>query len=281
MLIIDTHAHIYSPDETRYPPREKPNRPPGGKASLKDLRRVCVANGVDGVCAVQTSSFYHFDNRYTVDSAAANRSWVTGVCTLNPDDPMSPDLLRRYVREFNVTAMRSIPAASDRYTDVGVEALWKTAQELDIVINVLTGRERVDQVETLIRKFPKLRVLIDHGFNLRAGDGLEPTLAALRRVAKYPNVHVKLTFVPTGSASGFPCADMHQPCLDVIKIFGAERCAWGSDFPNHLWTPKVTFAEHLRIFTTALPLSDSDRRAVLGTTANRLYFGGKLQDEQA
>ena len=47
------------------------------------------------------------------------------------------------------------------------------------------------------------------------------------------------------------------------------------------WTPKVTFAEHLRIFTSVLPLSEADRRAVLGETANRLYFRGKLKDEQA
>ena len=39
MLIIDTHAHIYSPDEKRYPPIEKPLRPPGGKGSLEDLQR--------------------------------------------------------------------------------------------------------------------------------------------------------------------------------------------------------------------------------------------------
>ena len=39
MLIIDTHAHIYSPDEKRYPPIDKPLRPPGGKGSLEDLQR--------------------------------------------------------------------------------------------------------------------------------------------------------------------------------------------------------------------------------------------------
>ena len=39
MLIIDTHAHIYSLDEKRYPPIEKPLRPPGGKASVEDLQR--------------------------------------------------------------------------------------------------------------------------------------------------------------------------------------------------------------------------------------------------
>jgi len=34
MLIIDTHAHIYSDDEKRYPPIDKPLRPPGIKGTL-------------------------------------------------------------------------------------------------------------------------------------------------------------------------------------------------------------------------------------------------------
>ena len=67
----------------------------------------------------------------------------------------------------------------------------------------------------------------------------------------------------------------------MVDAFGSERCVWGSDFPNHLWTPKLTFAEHLRIFTEALPLKTGDRENILGGTANRLYFGGKLEDEAA
>ena len=34
MLIIDTHAHIYAEDEKRYPPIDKPLRPPGLKGTL-------------------------------------------------------------------------------------------------------------------------------------------------------------------------------------------------------------------------------------------------------
>ena len=69
MLIIDTHTHIYSPDEKRYPPAKerlehgwkgepmsKPLRPPG-KASLEDLRQESRANGVAAVCAIQTATF--------------------------------------------------------------------------------------------------------------------------------------------------------------------------------------------------------------------------------
>ena len=37
MLIVDTHAHIYAEDEKRYPPIDKPLRPPGVKGTLGDL----------------------------------------------------------------------------------------------------------------------------------------------------------------------------------------------------------------------------------------------------
>ena len=42
MLIIDCHAHIYSPDENRYPTVDQPLRVPGGKASIEDLRHSMV-----------------------------------------------------------------------------------------------------------------------------------------------------------------------------------------------------------------------------------------------
>ena len=53
MLIVDCHAHIQSIDEKRYQPKDKPLRPPGGRASVEDLRRVSQANGVRAVRAVQ------------------------------------------------------------------------------------------------------------------------------------------------------------------------------------------------------------------------------------
>ena len=67
MDIVDTHAHVYAPDEERYPPIEEPLRPPGGKGSLEDLRAEIQSNGVSAACIIQTSSFYRFDNRYILD----------------------------------------------------------------------------------------------------------------------------------------------------------------------------------------------------------------------
>jgi len=272
MLVIDTHAHIYSPDEKRYPPIEKPLRPPGGKGSIEDLKKESQANGVSAVCTIQTSTFYRFDNRYICDTAAVNKDWVAGVCTLDPDDTHSPGLLRHHAEKFGLRGMRSIPARDGRLDHPGVRALWKSAMEGGLVINVLINRDKADQCATLLKAFPGLRVVLDHCLNLKAGEEEQAILADVLKLSAYKNLHAKLTFIPTGSRTGFPCADMHASCLKVIDAFGPERCVWGSDFPCELWTPRVSYADHLRIFQQALPLSEDARAAILGTTSRRLWF---------
>ena len=274
MLIIDTHAHIYSPDEKRYPPIDKPLRPPGGKGSLEDLQRESRANGVKAVCAIQTSTFYRFDNRYICDSAHTHKDWIAGVCTLDPDDPHGPGLLQQFVRDYRIRGMRSIPAKNGQLNHSGVRALWKTGLEQGIVINLLIDRAKAPEADLLLKEFSSLRVVLDHCLNLKAGPEFQAILADVLRLSRHKNLHAKLTFLPTGSASGYPCADMHAACLKIIDAFGPERCVWGSDFPCELWTPKVTYAEHMKIFAEALPLKDSARAQILGETARRLWFPG-------
>ena len=277
MLIIDTHAHIYSPDEKRYPPIEKPLRPPAGKASVEDLQRESRANGVKAVCAIQTSTFYRFDNRYICDSARAHPDWIAGVCTLDPDDPHSPGLLQQFVRDYRIRGMRSIPAKNGQLNHAGVRALWKTGLEQGIVINVLIDRDKAPEADVLLKEFSGLRVVLDHCLNLKAGPDFQTILAEVLRLSRHKNLHAKLTFLPTGSTTGYPCADMHAACLKIIDAFGPERCVWGSDFPADLWTPKVSYAEHLKIFTEALSLKDAARAQILGETARRLWFPGMEQ----
>ena len=271
-MIIDCHAHIYGEDEKTYPTIPKPYRPPAGKGTLRHLKQEMQAAGVRYVTAIQTSTFYRWDNRFTTDSARVNKQFMVGVCTLNPDDPGSGDLLERYVRQFNVRGMRSVPAKSGRLVDPGVEKLWATAQRLGIVINVLTNRDKVEQIESMVKRHPGLRVVIDHCLSVKAGPTLQPTLTAMISLARFANVHAKLTFIPTGTAQQYPCRDMHNACLQIIEAFSPARCVWGSDFPCELWCPKVSYVEHLKIFTHELGLDSTTKRAILGETAQRLWF---------
>jgi predicted TIM-barrel fold metal-dependent hydrolase len=274
MDIVDTHAHIYAPDERRYPPIEKPLRPPAGKGSLEDLRRESEANGVAAACIIQTSSFYRFDNRYILDSAKAAPEWTAGVVTLDPDNPDSGAQLARYARDFGVKGLRSNPASDGRIDHPGVRALWRAAADLGIVINLHIQRELAAQAEKLLEEFSSAPVVLDHSLYPKVGPELDDILAAVSRLARHANLHAKLSFVATGSRGGHPCADMHNACLQIIHWFGPERCVWGSDFPCGLWTPRVSYAEALDIFENLLPLSESARQQILGQTARKLWFNG-------
>ena len=272
MLIIDCHAHIYGEDETKYPTIEKPYRPPQGTGTLTHLRREMKAAGVRYVTAIQTSTFYRWDNRFTADSSRANPDWMGGVCTLDPDDPHSPGLLEQYAREYNVRGMRSIPAADGRLDHPGVVKLWQTAERLGIVINVLVNRDKRDELSAMLERQPKLRVVLDHCLNIKVGPDLDAIVSDTVKLTRHSNLHAKLTFIPTGSDEPYPCRDLHDACRDVIRAFGADRCVWGSDFPCELWCPKVTYAQHLKIFTHELGLDEATQIGILGRTAERLWF---------
>ena len=109
-LIVDCHAHIYGEDEAKYPTIADPYRPPKGTGTVPHLTREMRAAGVRYVTVIQTSTYYRWDNRFTVDTARANPDRMVGVCTLNPDDPDSPRVLEEYVAGYNVRGMRSIEA---------------------------------------------------------------------------------------------------------------------------------------------------------------------------
>lgn len=278
MLIVDTHAHIYSEDEKKYPPIEKPYRPPAGTGTVAHLRRMALENKVKGVCIVQTSTFYRWDNRFICDTAAAEREWTAGVCTLDPDDSHSPGQIQHYAQKYGIRALRSIPGRDGRMDSDGVANLWKACGEAGLTVNVLCNRDNTDRLARMLEKFRRQPVVIDHCLNLKAGPEQEAIVADMLRLSKYPNTYAKLTFMATGSALEYPFRDMHEPCRRIIQAFTPERCIWGSDFPCELWTPKATYAQNLRLFTDELGLDKRTQQLVLGRVANRLYFRGALAE---
>ena len=278
MLIIDTHAHLFSADEQRYPPRASPSRPPPETGTLEHVQREMKANGVERICAIQVGGFYAYDNRFICDSAKAHPDWIAGICTLDPNDPHSPGLLAAYVRDYGIRGMRSVPGRGPegrRLDHPGVRARWKTALDNGITINQLTGYEHAEEADRLLAEFPGLRVALDHTLGLAADGPIKETLAALGTLARRPNCHTKLSFIangPQGCQDGYPCRDFHDVVMQVIGMFGPERCAWGAHFPLEKYSPALTYAQALRIYQEELPLSAAARAEILGATADRLYF---------
>jgi L-fuconolactonase len=279
LQIVDTHAHIYHPDETRYPKVAEPLRPPDGTGDVVHLKREMAAAGVARAVLVQTGTAYRWDNRLLADTARANADWAVGVCTLDPAAPESVTELERLVTGHNVRGLRMEPTRGrdSVFDHPGARHLWATAERLGIVICAHIRSPFIGQLAALLAAYPDVPVVLDHAAYPRAAEGVDSeAVVRVAGLARFPNLHLKLTFAVTGSEEGYPFRDMHPILLRLIEAFGPDRCMWGSDFPCELWLQgKATYQSHLSLFTEALELSQGEQRSILESTSLRIWFSGR------
>jgi predicted TIM-barrel fold metal-dependent hydrolase len=138
---------------------------------------------------------------------------------------------------------------------------------------VMDDLDLVPQIEELCLKLGDLRIVIDHCLMLNSTRKTESTIASMKKLSYLPNVYAKLTSGSHGSARVYPHEDMHGLLRQVIDAFTPDRCVWGSNFPNALWSKGTSYAQNLSLFTDELGLSQTDQEAILGKTAQTLWFG--------
>ena len=273
MNIIDAHPHIYSSDLQKYPTIDDAWNP-GEPATAEDLKAKMDDASVAKAVFIQTSTFYAHDNRYVMDSVRQHSEWATGVVTLSPDDSQHVEVLENAVANYSVRGLRG---TSDQNGEIGspnVRRLWSKARDLGITVNcmVMDDLERLYEIELMARQLDDLNIVIDHCFMLNTIRKTEETLQSLERLSNLPNVNAKLTSGTHGSARIYPHEDMHTPLKRVIEAFTPQRCVWGSNFPNALWSKGTTYAQNLSLFTDEIGLSQTDKEAILGKTSERLWF---------
>ena len=159
-------------------------------------------------------------------------------------------------------------------TALGVCTLCFHARRVGIVINVLIRLPLADELEIMLQRHPQLPVVLDHCMFAHADDGMQgDELQRTLQLARYPNLHAKLTWLVAGSDQESPFADTPPLLRAVIDAYGPDRCVWGSDFPCEFYTPKTTYAGHLELFRQELGLSVAEQEAILSSTPGRLWFG--------
>lgn len=266
MPIVETHAHLYSEDEERYPPRPNPSRTPEGTGTVEHLQAVRREVGVTHVVAVQTHSFYEWDNRLTADAIRDHGDWMTGVCNLRSDDPQSPGELARLVGEYGFRGFRlEYPPGGEAYYHPGSVAICERARELGAVIcSHANGVAHLPDLARLLREFPEMPFCTDHCCYPKVDD--PSILEAVLELARFPNLHAKISFYLQRSP------DLVQMARRVVQAFGPDRCMWGGDFPAQKWHPDLTYGEHLEIMTQEICQSPAEQEAILASTPMRIWF---------
>lgn len=240
MKIFDTHTHVISPDTSAYP-----KDPIGGHQSeWSQARPVDAASllqalddaGIARAVVVQASTVYGHDNRYVVDTVRANPTRFVGVYSI---DALAPDAVERIdhwqaegLSGFRLfTTGSTMPGQSDWLGHKHSYPAWAHAEKLGIPVCLQMTMEGLPALRSLLERFPRVRVLLDHCARPDLSDGAPFTRAkALFDMASFPGVFLKLTNRTLAAATAGK-SDPRDFLDKIIDVFGAGRIAWGSNFP--------------------------------------------------
>lgn len=274
---IDIHPHIIADDTARYP-----LAPVGGHQSTWSRERPITvpqmiaamdAAGVGKSAIVQASTCYGHDNSYVADAVAAHPDRFTGVFSVDVLSPDAPQRMRHW-RSRGLTGMRLFTFGSTMsrqatwLDDPQTYPAWECSAELGISVCLQMAPEGIPQAINMAQRFPSVRIIVDHCARANLDDGPPYTAAsALMGLARYPNIHLKLTpLVFAKAASGKASPETFFPLL--VSEFGASRLAWGSNYP----ASPGTLAELLAAARDSLAcLRQEDQAWIFAKTAQALY----------
>ncbi|HKW82416.1 MAG TPA: amidohydrolase family protein [Burkholderiaceae bacterium] len=133
---------------------------------------------------------------------------------------------------------------------------------------IQTGPIGLPQVRMLAEKFSTVNIILDHLGRPDVLDGPPYANAAgLFALADLPNLYLKLTPRIFGDVKKERAsAETFFP--RVVEAFGAQRLAWGSNFPTSPGTLKAILATAEAGLAS---LGEEERAWIFGKTAQKLY----------
>jgi L-fuconolactonase len=278
MPLVDIHPHIVSPDTKKYP-----LDPLGGTQSTwsterpttyDDLLRAMDEAGVAKAAIVHSSTAYGFDNSYVADAVAAVPSRFAGVYSI---DVLAPDVIKTFdhwmgrgcsgMRLF--TTGSTLPDQATWFADPKSYPFWEHAAAKNIPVCVQMKQEGIPLLRQIMDRFPKVTMILDHLSQTPFKEGppykaADPFLA----LAKYKQIYLKITPVNVTPKGGWGSGAPDTFFAKFVDAFGAERIAWGSNFPNSIGTMKEILAAAQKAFSFA---KASDQDWIFGKTALTLY----------
>ena len=270
---IDAHQHFWTLERGDYGWLT-----PDLKALYKDftpsdLTPLLKENNINGTVLVQAAPTLA-ETHFMLDLAKQN-DFIKGVVGwVDFESPNVDKTIAVLAAEPKLVGLRPMIqdiADSSWMLEEQLNRAFESIIEQNLVFDALTLPIHLPNLQELLRRYPDLTVVIDHGskpvireqqFSLWAAD-----MAAIALESK---ALVKLSGIVTEANTDWSTIEL-QPYVDhLLKSFGPSRIIWGSDWPV------CTLASSYQDWCTATDellssLSSDERDAVLGGNAVRTY----------
>lgn len=280
--LIDSHQHLWVMSEREYSWIEPSYGPLFDDFTPERLAPEIPASGVTSSVLVQAADSYE-DTFYMLD-VAAHSDFVRGVVAWVPFD--RPKEARAAIEVLTKNPLvKGFRNLSHDYSNPKYENddAWIIRPEVLETIGYIEASgltldyvsvkpEQTKNVVMLARKFPKLKIIVDHFAKPPiATKEIEPWASSMKEIAAFPNVYTKLSGLNTASdLENWTVADW-QPYVDLmVETFGVERIMLGGDWP--VIVLGNTYVEVWKAQLEVIDKLSSDQKAWLKSkTAKSVY----------
>ena len=158
---------------------------------------------------------------------------------------------------------------------------WMLQKELAPVFEYLIAKgltfdalvlpEHLDALYILLKRYPDLKVVIDHGGKPPIEQGMSQAwLEKIALIAAETSAYCKLSGLVT-EAGDNPCFEQLSPYMEhLLACFGAERLIWGSDWPVvNISSSYQSWQKQVDDFIS--PLSKNEQQSILAGNAQNFY----------
>lgn len=266
---VDAHLHCFAgPNDARFPYHQNAPYRPNEVAAPEHLLNCMMEAGVDYAIVVHPEP-YQDDHRYLQHCLTVGAERLKGTCLFFADNPDSIPAIKVLSASTSLVAARIHAYAPGRLPPFGtpqLRALWKTAGELGLAVQLHLEPRYAPAFEPLIREFTDITVLIDHLG--RPMQGIPREHDVVIRWSRFPNTVMKLSSIP--DVRNYPHRDPRHVIRRLIEAYGPDRLIYGGGFGA-----STTGTSYRAAFEAArehlTELSEVDQAKILGENAVRLF----------
>lgn len=263
MKIIDSQVHIWDSIPERF---RKGHTGERQTFTYDDLLREMDQAAVD--CAILVPRSFNLErNDYVLEAACKHPDRFAVMGRVATEEAQGKPQLQRWKDQPGMLGIRlTFHRDVDRplMTDGSMDWLWPEAERLNIPVMVHSP-ERLPTLAAIAGRHPHLRLILDHmGFSRPDIDAAaSAAIDRLLKLAPYPNIFVKVSAAPCYSTAPYPYKNIQKLIRQVVNVFGAPRCLWGSDLTRLPTT--ATYKDCVTMFTEQADfLTDAELTDVMG-----------------
>jgi L-fuconolactonase len=232
-VLIDAHCHVWRIGENGHEWPTPDLAAIHRNFALNDLAEAAGTNELTGVVLVQSQPSER-DTEWLLALAAEEPLALGVVGWTDVAAPSAPARIAALAENPLFKGLRPMlqDLADDWILDPAVEPALAAMIAADLSFDALVKPHHLPAILDLVRRWPDLRVVIDHGAKPEIAAGrLDPWRERMEALAASPGVHCKLSGLLT-EAGDTPTAEAVAPYAEhLIKVFGPDRLMWGSDWP--------------------------------------------------